>query len=426
MKNLITTGRRLRLLVTGMVLMSFVSQGQLSLDVCHAKAREHYPLIRQSELIDKIRDYTIDNAGKGYLPSISLSARATYQSDVTKIPLSLPNLAIESLTRDQYQAVAEVSQVIWDGGAIRTHKETTRSTANLEQQNLEVELYGLRERVDQLFFGILLVEEQLRQNEILEKELQNTFNRVKALAGNGMAQRTDLELVKVEQLKAGQGRIQLEATRESFRQMLSTLVGEPLPEGMTLEPPVEWLPEAYDGASRPEFLLFEAQERLLENQKQTLFAANRPKLGAFLQTGIGKPGLNMLKNDFSPYAIGGIRLTWNFGGFYTLKNNLLKIETNQQALGVRKEVFDFNNRLLFTRQKSETGQYRKLMAHDEEIVALRTSIRKAAEVKAENGVLSVSDLIREIHAEDLAIRERNLHQIRYLMAVYSLRNTLNR
>jgi outer membrane protein TolC len=414
-------------LLTVVLLMMFSISGraQLTIESCQQKARDNYPLIKQFGLIEQTRNFNLENAAKGYLPQISISGKVTYQSDVTKIPISIPGQQIDGLTRDQYQAVAEISQVIWDGGVIRTQNKLTDAAAEVEKQALEVDLYALKERVNQLFFGILLIHEQLKQNELLQKELQTTFERVSAFMKNGAANEADLDIIRVEQLKVKQLRIGLTASGKSYGEVLSALIKEPVSEETILVKTGNILPGSEPVNLRPELLLFDARRNLLENQRNALFAANKPRLGAFMQGGYGKPGLNMLKNEFSPFYIGGIRFSWNFGGYYTLKNNLAKIGINQQSVDAQRETFLFNNNLVSTQQKNEVSRANEIIARDVEIIRLRTNIKHSAEAKVANGTLSVSDLIREINAENLAMQEKSIHEIQLMLLISNLKNTLN-
>lgn len=185
---------------------------ELTLEECQQQAQAHYPLIKQYGLIEKTKEYNISNAGKGYLPQVSLSAKASYQSDVTEIPVDLPGIDIRGIRKDQYQAMLQLDQVVWDGGNIRARKEVTRATSEVDKQKLEVDMYAINERVNQLFFSILLLKEQLKQNQLMQEELQRNYDNVAAYVKNGIANQADLDAVKVEQLNNIQQRHTLEAT----------------------------------------------------------------------------------------------------------------------------------------------------------------------------------------------------------------------
>lgn len=410
-----------------LVCLPIVAFGQrITLDECQTKAKANYPLVKQYDLIEQTAQYNISNANKGYLPQLTLSAKGTYQSQVTKLPITIPNVTIPGLSKDQYQAVVEANQVIWDGGAISAQKKITNANTEVEKQRLEVDLYALNERVNQLYFGILLLSEQLLQNDILQNELQTNYNRIASYKQNGVANQSDLDALKVEQINAQQRETELKSTQKSYFIMLSAFTG------LTLDAKTELIKPEINLAllnttvnHRPEIGLFDAQNKLFESQKELLNAGNRPKIGAFVQGGYGKPGLNMLTNAFSDFYMGGIRLSWNLSGFYTQKNNLNKIEISKKTMDVQKETFLFNSDLKTKQQQTEIEKLQSTLASDDEIIRLRGNIKKSATTKVDNGTLSVTDLIREINAEDQAKQLKSLHEIQLIMNVYQLKNNIN-
>ena len=400
--------------------------GQLSIENCYKKAQANYPQVKQYGLIEQSKEFNISNANKGYLPQVSFSAKATYQSAVTKLPITLPNVTIEGLNKDQYQSVVEVNQSIWDGGVIRNQKKITEASSAVDKQKLDVDMYAINDRVNQLFFGILLIDEQIKQNLLLQDELKRNYNQISAYITNGIANQADLDAVKVNQLSTAQRKVELDATRKAYREMLSALIGEEIKEGTSLVKP-SFAEEASLSSTinRPELRLFEAQSNLFETQKSMVDAKNLPKLGVFVQGGYGNPGLNMLKNEFSPYYIAGARLSWNFGSLYTKKNDKKLLDNNLQNVAIQKETFLFNTNLKMTQQSNEIDKIKQLMRDDDEIIRLRTNIKKASEVKVEHGTLSVTDLLRDINSEDQAKQSKVLHEIQLLISIYNYKNSTN-
>ncbi|MDR0681314.1 MAG: TolC family protein [Dysgonamonadaceae bacterium] len=402
---------------------------QLTIEDCQTKARENYPLIKKYDLIKQSKEYNLANASKAYLPQFQLNVRATYQSEVTSIPISIPGITIPDLKKDQYQAVMEASQMLWDGGAVRSQRKMTEAGSEVETQQVEVELYTLRERINQLFFGILLFDMQLEQNQILQDELQRNYAAIAASVEFGVANRTDLDVVKVEQLNAKQIRIQIQTMRNAFVEMLAIMTGEKPDKNVNLKrPAVNHLLENEMLSSvvkRPEIQLFDAQNNLFDSQKNLIKSAYMPKVGLFLQGGIGRPGLNMLSNEIKPFYIGGIRLSWNFGALYTQKNDLRKIEINKNAVNVQKDIFLYNINLTTTREIQEIKRLNEIMKQDDEIITLRENIRKSAEAKVANGTLTVTELMREISQESWARQTKATHEIDLLIAIYNLKNMKN-
>ncbi|HBT84644.1 MAG TPA: transporter [Porphyromonadaceae bacterium] len=403
----------------------FVSAQIITIDEVQEKAEANYPAIARYDIIEKTKEFNIANANKAYLPQGTLSAQGTWQSDVTSIDLNMPNVEIPTIDQDQYRIVAELNQTIWDGGRISAQKKSTEANAELEKSQLDSEIYTLRERVNNLYFGILLMKEQINQLGILENELQLNHDNVEVYVQNGLANETDLNTVKVEQLKAGQRRINLESNLEAYIQMLSVLTGEELNSDNVFIKPETESSLILPVINRPELKVFEAQENAIESQKSLLNTRMMPTIGAFAQGGYGKPGLNMFDNEFKPYFSGGVRVSWNFGNLYTLKNDRKKIDLQKSAVNSQRETFLHNLNIVIPQQQIEIEKFKKTMQDDDEIIRLQTQIRQTAEVKVENGTMTVSDLMKEINAEESAKQAKLLHEIQFLMSVYSLKYTTN-
>lgn len=412
-----------RLFVAVIALFIFhAGYAQLSIEECYEKAELNYPLIKQYGLIEKSEAYNVSNAGKGYLPQVQLSAKATYQSEVTKIPI--PVEGVKGLSKDQYSATLDVNQRIWDGGAIKARKENIRTQTEVDKKNLEVTLYSIRERVNQLYFGILLHNEMLIQNTIYQEDLKRNFDQVSAYMQNGVANQADLDAVEVEQVKTIQNRTELVHSKKAYMEMLSTLIGEAVNEStLFIKPDAGPLHSLAN--QRPELSLYEAQFRNLDTQRQEINAGLMPKLNVFVTGGYGKPGLNMLDDKFSAYYIGGVSLNWNFSNFYTRKNKLNTIEVNKGMVESQRETFLFNSRLDLSQNENEALKIRKLLDSDKDIIRLRGSVKRSAEAKVANGTLSVLDLMKEVNAEQLAIQGRIVHEIEWMQAIYNLKYITN-
>lgn len=398
---------------------------QLTLEGCRSLAQTNYPLVRQYGLIEKARDYNLENAGKGYLPQFTVSGKATYQSDVTKLPVTIPGVDIKTMPKDQYQVMLEVQQNLWDGGDIRSKKQLTRAASDIDREKQEVDMYALNERVDQIYFGILLLDEQLKQNQLLHEDLARTHKQISDYMANGIANQSDLDAVSVEQLNTKQQRIELETSRQAYVSMLSILIGEEIAEGAMLQKPAgEELASALLN-NRPELRWFDAQGSRLNVQESSLKTRLRPRFGLFVQGAYGNPGLNMLKDDFTAFYVAGVRMSWNFGSLYTLRNDRRLIDNSRRQLETNRDVFLFNSRLQSAQQNAAILSMRRQMADDDEIIRLRINIRKAAEAKVANGTLTVTDMLREITAENMARQTKALHEVQLLMNVWNLKYTLN-
>lgn len=409
---------------------------QVTVDECQRMAQENYPLIRQYDLVEKMTGLSVSNAAKAYLPQVTLSAQATYQSDVASFPSEIENLFsligvdMHGLNRDQYRVMLDVSQMIWDGGATKARKEMERAEGEVSRQNIAVELYALGKRVNDLYFGILLLEEQLAQNGEMRRLLQENYDKVSAMISNGVALPSDLDAVEVELLTSQQQRVQIESSLAVYRKMLAILVGDENIEQATLTKPAYtdvWTESGID--ERPEMRLFDAQISRLDAQRRGINASIMPQFGAFAQGFYGNPGLNMfndmIENRWTWNYIVGVRMQWNISSFYTRKNSLSKLDLARKQVENTRETFRFNTALQLSEEQQTVERLQKVAADDAKIIALRTSIRQAAEAKLQNGVISVSDLLAELTKENNAKITHSIHEIELLKSIYDIKLTRN-
>ncbi len=409
-----------------MLFIGFSSYGQelniLSIKKAYQLAKDNYPLTKQYDLIAKTKDFSLKNAAKGYFPMLSVNGQATRQSIVTNFPFTIPGLTLPQYSKDQYKIYGQIDQVIYDGGMIGNEKEKAKTTATIQEKSLEVDLYALFDRVNELFFGIILLDEQLKQNELLEKDVQNGVDKARALVSNGVAYRSSVDELLAQLLQTEQAKVELKATRKAYLDMLSQFINFPLKEESILEKPTA--PVLVNEFNRPELLLYTSQKKSYDNQENLLNLQLRPKLGFFAQGGYARPGLNPLSNAFAWYYIGGLKLTWNLGGFYTYTNQKKILEISRQTIDLQMETFLFNTSLVQKQQQAAISKFIMLLENDIAIIELRESVKKASVAQLENGVLSVHDYISVVNAEDLARQNFIFHQIQMLQAQYNYLNTL--
>lgn len=410
------------LLTAGTILPA---SAQLTLDECHRKAQENYPLVTQYQLIRLSEEYSLANVAKGNLPQITLSGKASYQSDATTLPFDLPGVSFKGMPKDQYQVLVEIRQNLWDGGIIRNRKKQTSAASEEATRQLDVSMYAVNERVNEVFFGILLLDEQLAQNTLYNKELERNLKAVCSYRDNGLANEADADAVRVEILQSHQQRISLENNRRAYVRMLALLTGDQLEESVQLiRPDAPALTETLQ-IKRPELDLYNARQYQLNVREQALKAGIRPQFSLFAQGAYGNPGLNMLKNAFEPTYVIGARLNWNFGNLYTLRNDRRQLDNERQRIESNRNLFLFNTRMQLTQQDETVRTLREQMKKDDEIIRLRTHIRQAAESKVANGTLSVTEMLRELTRENLARQDKALHKIQLLMTGYQLKHLTN-
>ena len=407
-----------------------------TLEECQQAAERNYPLIRQYDLIEKTTELTLANIQKGWLPQVSASAQATYQSDVVSFPDQMQALYqqvgidMKGLTKDQYRVGIDVSQTIYDGGLISSQKAIARELGKVQAAQNEVNIYNVRRRVNEMYFSLLLIDEQIQLNSDLQELLSGNERKLTSMVKGGTAAESDLNNVKAERLKAVQRATELESQKRMLQRMLSTFCGI---EVKALSKPLRGKDVSLLGEKgemlRPELRLFDAQLRLADTQEKALDAALKPRLGVFAQGYYGYPGLNMFEDMMSrKWSLNGIigaRLTWNIGALYTRKNDKAKLQLQREVTESNRDVFLFNNNLEQIQQNENIARYQQLMAGDEEIITLRSAVRKAAESKLSHGIIDVNDLVREINAENAARAQQSIHEIEMLKEMYDLIFTRN-
>jgi outer membrane protein TolC len=397
------------------------TQDTLTIDVCYGLAESNYPQVKQKALIAKSRAYSIENAAKGSLPQISIGGQATYQSDVTEVPFQMPGAEIETLSKDQYKIYGEVAQTLYNGGVVRQQKELEDVNANVEEQKLEVELYQIKNRVNELFFGVLLTQEQLAQNALLKKDIEAGLKKAEASIANGAALKSSADVLRAELLRTDQRMIELQSTERAFKDMLGLFIGRSIDDNAIFGKPE--LVVAPSTIHRMELDLYKIQKQSIDVNRALLSARKRPKVELFVQGGYGRPGLNMLKNDFSSYYLGGIRFSWSISNLYTFKNEKQLLDLRQQSLDIQQETFLFNTGLALQQQNAEIGKLQKLIQADHDIITLRTQIKNTATAQLEYGTITSTDFIREVNAEDQARQNLALHETQLLLASYNHRFT---
>lgn len=405
-----------KLLIFCLFFSQLASAQTLTLEQVQQKAKQQYPLLKQKDLIQQVKDINIENLRKGFLPQVSVSGQATYQSEVTTVKIPFPGVSIEPLSKDQYKVVADVNQMIYDGGLLKQQTAVQKMNAEVEEQKIEVELYKLTDRINQLYLGILFIDEQLKQTELVKKDLQTGLKKIEAQVNGGVAFKSNLLLLRAELLKADQRIIELQSARTGLLDVLSLFTGEAYSTATVLQQPSIPVFAAEQTIARPELNLFQKQKALLGEQQNLIKARNLPKTSFFFQGGYGRPGLNFLENKFATYYITGIRFNWAFGGLYTAKKEKEVIGINQQIVAVQEDVFLLNTNTQLKQQQAEIDKINQLISKDKEIIELRIKVKEAANAQLENNVITANDYLREVNAEDQARQMLIVHQLQLLQA----------
>ena len=413
-----------------LIMLSSVSWAQ-TLEECQQAAENNYPLIKQYGLIAKTTQLTVKNIQKGWLPQLTASAQATYQSAVTAWPESMQTmyqqmgLNMKGLRKDQYKISIDLQQTIYDGGAISSQRNIAQQEGKVQEAQTETNLYQVRRRVNEMYFSLLLLNEQIQLNEDVKALLQSSEEKLSAMVKGGTAATSDLDNVRAERLSVEQQNENLKQQKLMLQRMLSVFCG--LEVNDTQKPAPIQIASSVN--NRPEMRLYNSQLELTEAKEKALDTQLRPKLGLFAQGFYGYPGLNMFEDminrKWSLNGIVGIKLSWNVSALYTHKNDKARLSAQREMIENAREVFLFNNKLEEIQQNENINRYQTMMKSDDEIIVLRTNVRKAAESKLAHGIIDVISLLREINNENAAKTQQSIHEIDMLKEMYNLKYTNN-
>jgi outer membrane protein len=392
------------------------AQDKLTLTECYRLARENYPAIKKMDLITQTSQFTLENSNKRYLPQVSFTGQASYQSQTIGFPSALAG-ALPQISKDQYKIQGEVDQNIYDGGAVHQQNEVTKANAELQQQNLEVSLYALKDRVNSIFFSILLVDAELKQNELQKGNLQTQTQKTQASFNNGVAFQSNVNELQAEVLNTDMASTEYAANRTAYLRMLSLLIGREVTSSAQLEIP-QTVKYAAD-INRPELKAYDLQKSVYNAQEKQLRSDYLPKFSAFFQGAYGRPTLNIVENKFGAWYITGLRLNWSLGSLYTLSGSKKILNLNRASADADKATFLLNTKMDLAQQDEQVKKYNDLIQQDEKTIALRESVTKSATAQLENGVITTHEYIQQVNAENLARQNLILHRIQLVQAQYN-------
>lgn len=425
---------RLLILLGALFAIGSAGASDVTLDYCLARAQDNYPVIKKFELVANTEKLDLDEINRSWLPRIEVYAQATVQNVVPSFPEALKGVMaqmghdMKGLGHLQYKGAIELSQTIWDGGNSKYTRRVSRAGSAEAEAALAVEMYAVREKVENLFFGILLMQEQTAQIRASINLLENNLQRLTAMVDNGVAMQSDADMVEAQLLTMRQRLTEAVNAIGGYRLLLEIYIGESLAD-RNLECPSAQIPAA-DGSDRPELKLFEKKLQLNRERLDAVNATLMPRIGLFAQVYYGYPGINyfesMLRRNMSFNALGGIKVTWNIDAFYTRDISRRKLSVADDMIHADRELFMFNSGLKSSQELNAIRGLSDVMKEDRRIVELRENVRRSAEAQLENGVADATALLTKVTDETQARLTAAYHQIQYIQYIYQLKHTLNR
>lgn len=427
--------KKLVILLTALSFWMYAGAEEYTLNGIQQLARANYPAIRQFELIDKIADFSLADASSAWAPQISLSGQATYQSDVVSFPESMTDVFsmlgvdISGLHKDQYKLALNIEQILWDGGYTKSRKEAVLAEKEVSSKSLEVELYALVDKVNQLYFGILVLDEQLRLNDLTAGILEDNRKIIQSYIDNGLAKPSDLAKVDAELIANSQQRTRICSSRKAYIQVLSVMTGRELSEEDTFVRPEPVLYSDNPQSNRPELQLYDAMALSIEADRTAVKSMLMPRFSLFAQGLYGYPGLNMFEDmmeyRWRPNFYVGVRFQWEISAFYTKRNTERRLDASVRQVELQRETFLYGKRIEQVRLNADIEQMREILEDDDRLINIRTSIREASESQLQNGTLLISDLLKDINDEHKARIDKSIHELEYLKKLYEMKYTLN-
>lgn len=425
MKNIMT------LLVA--LLTSLTAFAQVTIEECLAKAERNYPIIKKYRLLDETLDIDLGEINDSWLPRIGVSGQLTGQNVVPEFPKSLTGVldqmgqSMKGLGKVQYKIGVDVAQNIWDGGISKARREVARSQYEVSKSAIDVEMYAVRQRVESIFFAILLTEEQIEQSEITLNLLQKNIEQLQSKVRNGVAMQSDADMVEAQALTLKQSIKQAKSAAEGYQDALALFIGESI-KGMKLERPLAEMPLSNENY-RPELRLFDRQLQANETAQRLTDTSLMPKIGMFAQAYYGYPGFDyfksMMNRDLSFNILAGIKVSWNIDSFYSKGKNSRRTSVNALDINADRDVFLFNSNIQSTSQRETIKGLRNVMKDDARIIELRGNVRRAAESQLANGIIDATALLTKISDENIAHMNARFHEIQLIKEIYNLKYTLN-
>jgi outer membrane protein TolC len=423
-KPLLVKGNRIRtilygtlfLFLTGIQANIFAQQyDSITLDKCYNLAIEHSTISKQKSLQQQIADENVKTANTGWLPKVDLNGQASYQNDI--IPVE--QFGNAPLSKDQYKASLDLQQVIYDGGYICRQKQLYNSSLQVEQKKLDIDVQQLKDRINSLYLSVLLISENIRLVELLKKDITANIEELSTMLSNGVALKSNVDILEAERMKADQKLIELTSNKKTTLEMLSILIGKTIPEYTVFSNPAIEVNLNDTISNRPEYKLFDSQKVNLQNQSLLIGSKNMPKLYLFANNGYGRPGFNMLSNDFTYIGIAGIKLSISLTNWTSTRHECKVVTYQQSLVDVQKEDFARNNNMQIAQQVNEIDKYKQLIEKDKEIVAKRSGIKETESAKLANGVSTSNDYVTELNAENQAMLNLKLHEIQLMQSIIS-------
>jgi outer membrane protein TolC len=396
--------------------LSTIAQKTITLDECLSEAMKNHPLSGQNALYSASSELQQKNTDNGKLPQLNLNGQATYQNEVVQLLFSIPGSPAPVIPKAQYKMSLDANQLIYGGGNIDAQNSIENFSRQINQLNNDAELYKMRERINQLYFSILLsdLNADVLGNTITD--LNSRLAKVDASVKEGAMLPSAAEVLQAEILKAGQRLLEVKTQKKALVNTMQVLTGTQIPENAVFaEPAMDVNLSGYTNL-RPEFGVFGLTQQKLEATKKLSVSKDLPKVYGFGTAGYGNPGYNMFKEGSAFFCTVGAKVSWNFWNWHQTDRERQMLDLNSHLVENQKNAYDMANKALVQQFLADVLKADELIKSDEEIIQLRKSITRSAAAQLENGTLTATDYVTEQLSEEQALLTRNLHKMQLLQS----------
>ena len=427
------------------------AQETLTLEGILADTKAFYPYLEEESVLQSSRENLEKTLWYAYIPQVSIGANVQYQTHVPSLSLSLKEpegptdpateqmlggmlnrIEVPQIPKLQYNAYAQVTQLLWSGNRVSAGAELIR--ANIETQSAEAKaaFEKVEDAVTELYFSLLMLEAQEKLQDNLIEEIVRQKAKAQNAFDNGVATQNDLDEVSIQEIKARQQKEQLEESRATILHTIGLYTGKSYAaENVTATVPEMPMFEVTSAEKEARFApgrmthrVLDANLKMAEAQFQAAFADMLPSVLAFAKGGYGRPGLDMFAKDPKPYFVYGLTFSWDFGNFYNLGTKKLDLDNTRELVRLKRKAFELSAKAELEKQQSEARQYDALIARDREITDLRRRIAERAALRVESGTMTIPEKLEKETELTVARQTEEVHKIQRLRAFYMAKRAL--
>lgn len=400
-----------RHLLSLLILLPSLTFGQqtITLEQCQQAAEANFPLNGQSQHLIDITDANLLKINAIWQPKVYINAQASYQSDVTGLPISFPGIEVPELSKDQYKATLDISQTLYDGGVSNQQKAVAKQQLAVEEQKLVVDRYKVIEKVNQFYLAVLLADARYELLSKNKERIRNYLEFTISAEQYGVASEMQILEFRAELMRLEQQETEVRALKYSALEALKVLTGLTIADNSTFVAPETNLTNPT--LQRPELELFTRQKSLFELQRSFAEAPAQPTLSLFAQGGYGRPGLNMLVDSFAFYYIGGIKLSYPLWTGNTRKRDASIYASNSAITDLQVLNFQQSINIQSTQYQQDISKYNTLIFSDDSIISLRTKLLDGATLQFQEGVSSSRDIIDYLIDQSDAVMTKRIHEL---------------